>query len=414
MCITRLLIPIFSLVAAGAQVWAGPLVLPENSTHPLPLALPCLESGEHEIDGVTWQIAGTDSPRAIIFEGDPSEPIPVNSAHRQLHFLHTASAGSDAGIEKIEESKKIPAHPPQVFGYQLTYADGEQITLHMDWRHHIGPAQTQWEPVELYGSFPVALGCGFYLYHVVYPNPRPGQVIETLRVVPPEKGQDLATAYILGIATSEPNYVEIGERRWAAADYCALHGVSDLKWDSKAGSLGVPFHGKSDRGAFAYHPEPVTGDFTMQVQVTDLPLTAPWAFVSLTARETLLFAGRGGTNIAPGIFLKPAPEQDVEKTGIFYPTAGQPAKVEAVVADGKPSTKLEDADFDQQLPVWIRLQRQGNTFIGFHSQDGNSWVEAGRIDVPNCPPSLYPAIYTCLSHGPELLHAQFQGLEVRP
>jgi hypothetical protein len=300
-----------------------------------------------------------------------------------------------------------------VFGYELRYADGETVTVHMDWRHHVAPMRTEWQEPALYGSTPVRINTnGLRLYHARVTNPRPGFAIESVRMVPPENGQLMVQPYLLGLSAEPLETVELAGKDWAVTDFCALHGFEPLQADAESGTLKVPMHGKSDRGAFGFHPEMVEGDFSARMRIEDLPRAATWAFVGLTARDTLLFSGRGGSNQSAGVFFKPGDEQAMEKEGIFHVTAGQPVRGEVVVASNKPETRLKDADFDAQTPLWLRLDREGDSFIGYSSGDGENWDEAGRVDLSSCPSAIYIAIYTCLSHGPELEYAEISGIEI--
>jgi hypothetical protein len=197
-------------------------------------------------------------------------------------------------------------------------------------------------------------------------------------------------------------------------DYTRDKGPSELVLDPATGELGVPYHGKSDRGCIAFRAEPLKGDFRYEARLVDLPLTASWGFAGITARSSVLFSGRGGADVAPAVVFKPDKQQDAEKKGLFHVTAGKAAKGRVLLVDGKPPVRVEPLETPLTAPVWLRLDRRGDSFYGYTSPTGKdgSWAPVGELKIADCPDELYLGMYTALSHGPEVVYAKFDKIRI--
>jgi hypothetical protein len=109
----------------------------------------------------------------------------------------------------------------------------------------------------------------------------------------------------------------------------------------------------------------VSGDFKVTARVTAGDFTALKARAGLMAR---LSADSRSANVA--MVLDP-------------PDDGLTLQVRA--GDGQPTTRKGGPAAPPRgaFPVWIRLERQGATFIGSYSLDGVVYNEYAREDVPN-------------------------------
>ena len=48
----------------------------------------------------------------------------------------------------------------------------------------------------------------------------------------------------------------------------------------------------------------------------------------------------------------------------------------------------DNGDSITTIPRWIRIQRQGNTLVGFISSDGVTWTQRGAMTLTGLPASV--------------------------
>ena len=134
-----------------------------------------------------------------------------------------------------------------------------------------------------------------------------------------------------------------------------------------AGSVG----GTSDALHFAYQAR--TGNFDIKVRVSSLT-SAEGAngrsMAGLMARGSLLAD-------APNVFIKANAQNS--PAGFGLTVRGKAARV----------TKGRDRGVVSFPDAWVRLQRVGNTFIGYQSTDGITWRRVGKSKVKLGPTVLF-------------------------
>lgn len=131
---------------------------------------------------------------------------------------------------------------------------------------------------------------------------------------------------------------------------------------------GATLGGTSDQLQFAW--ELRTGDFDMQVRVTDVSVSSAYLHAGLMARGTL-----DANSPFAAIFGSSA------QAGCFFESRGS--------AGANSSQATLTGGYPVNYPyTWLRLRRAGNTFTGFASRDGQTWTQLGSASV-TLPAQLY-------------------------
>ena len=148
---------------------------------------------------------------------------------------------------------------------------------------------------------------------------------------------------------------------------------------------GTGFH-YSDNLHFTY--QQVTGDFDVRVQVESLEARDIGSSAGLMARENL----DSGSRMCSVYVMPTGPTLD----GMYENAPGMNAyagrcretqDADNVVWAGMPGVPYPNA--------WVRLRREGETFIAFAGTNGVDWVEIGRRAVtPPFPPELLLGLAT--------------------
>ncbi|HEY0548041.1 MAG TPA: lamin tail domain-containing protein, partial [Verrucomicrobiae bacterium] len=147
---------------------------------------------------------------------------------------------------------------------------------------------------------------------------------------------------------------------------------------------GADIGGRADQFAFAW--QSVVGDFDFRTRVDALSFADVWTKAGLMARETpdasSRFAAAFASPTLAGAFF-----EHRTNTGGFAASGGA---------------------YPPSFPsMWLRLQRAGNLFSGFASQDGENWMPLGSVNM-----SLSNRIYfgfAVASHNTnQLTAAQFR------
>ena len=121
-----------------------------------------------------------------------------------------------------------------------------------------------------------------------------------------------------------------------------------------AGS-GLDIGGTADQ--FHFVEQPLSGDFQIVARVTGVPNTSSSSKAGIMIRES---ADDDSTNVA------------------------------VVLANGRfqfqqratTSAKMTYTSGTQGVPEWLRLVRTNDTFTGYRSTDGISWISLGSYTVP--------------------------------
>ena len=164
------------------------------------------------------------------------------------------------------------------------------------------------------------------------------------------------------------------------------------------GAGGVPHRFPED--ALFVHRE-LPGNFSLVARVTDLQRPRVVARSVPGSRVGLMFrGGLGPGSPFAGVFFEDAEGGQV----VFrYRRLRQAIRAKAV---------------PQTLPAWIQLTRQGDTFTGLVSSDGEDWVEVDRWSVALPETSFGGVVAAGSDHATEYtyypLNARIEGLEALP
>jgi Thaumatin family len=119
---------------------------------------------------------------------------------------------------------------------------------------------------------------------------------------------------------------------------------------------GADIFGTSDQFNYAY--QSATGDFTIIAHVDSQTDTDEWA--------------------KSGVMIRASTADDSAFAGVFATPLHGVAMI-VRTATGVGTVDLGQAA--QNVPVWVKLQRSGNTFTGFASPDGVTWTQISTKDV---------------------------------
>ncbi|MBI5383865.1 MAG: lamin tail domain-containing protein [Verrucomicrobia bacterium] len=123
-------------------------------------------------------------------------------------------------------------------------------------------------------------------------------------------------------------------------------------------AAGTGINGTSDQFYFA--SESRTGNFDVKVRVQSLSLSDAWATAGLMARESLAAGSRFAATLAPPAL-----------SGTFF----------CYRFDANGNTTNGGA-FPVTYPAtWLRLQRNGNLFVGYAGFDGEAWTRLGSVTM---------------------------------
>ncbi|MCX7872666.1 MAG: lamin tail domain-containing protein [Verrucomicrobiae bacterium] len=124
------------------------------------------------------------------------------------------------------------------------------------------------------------------------------------------------------------------------------------------GGGGAGIGNYSDQFSSAF--ELRNGDFDVQLRVKDFSAADIWAKTGLMARETLDSGSRYTAVLATPSIL-----------GVVFEYRGTNDQTSTMVGNMPPNYP----------DCWLRLKRAGNTFSGFASIDGKSWISLGSVTI---------------------------------
>jgi len=150
---------------------------------------------------------------------------------------------------------------------------------------------------------------------------------------------------------------------------------------------GADVWGTSDQLHFAYVP--LTGDATVTVRLDYAEPLGAWTKVGIMFRDTL------DAN-APNAFLAYTPANGIRFQ--WRDTAGGPT---GALYAGAGAT-----------PVWLRLERTGNTFKAYTSSDGTTWTLGATQPVPLAS-SGYVGLAVCSHTWANTAEAHFHALSIQ-
>ncbi len=159
-------------------------------------------------------------------------------------------------------------------------------------------------------------------------------------------------------------------------------GTNGLDVSASGSDIG----GASDQ--FAYNYQLQSGNFDVCTRLADLTPSDTWAKAGWMARETLDPGARFAATLAT-----PA------MNGCFFEWR-----------DPASSTASSAGAFPANYPnTWLRLQRSGNTFNGYASFDGQTWVLLGS-DTISMPTQIYLGLAVSSHNSAQTSLAQFLNI----
>ncbi|HEX9784767.1 MAG TPA: DUF1349 domain-containing protein [Opitutaceae bacterium] len=141
----------------------------------------------------------------------------------------------------------------------------------------------------------------------------------------------------------------------------------------KVKAAGTDIWGTSDQ--FRFVRQNVNGDATLIVRLKALTNTDGWA--------------------KAGLMLRTSTAANAQHVSVFA-TPGNGVMMQARQTQG--GSSWSGARLSQSIPEWLRLDRVGNTFYAFRSEDGVNWQMVDYITV-NLPASLLGGM-AVTSHNP--------------
>ncbi|MFC7248841.1 glycoside hydrolase family 97 catalytic domain-containing protein [Halomicroarcula sp. GCM10025324] len=80
-------------------------------------------------------------------------------------------------------------------------------------------------------------------------------------------------------------------------------------------------------------------------------------------------------------------------------------------ADGDGYLDSDERDAETYAPLWLRIERDGATFTGSYSKDGEDWTALGSVELTDADPRQDAAVFTC-SHTNSKGIAEFDEFTV--
>lgn len=149
---------------------------------------------------------------------------------------------------------------------------------------------------------------------------------------------------------------------------------------------GIDIWDTADEFHFAY--QAVSGDAEIVARVTAVQDTDPWAKAGVMIRESL----------APGArntFMLLTPNN-----GVVFQRRENPDASTGLAGGSYPTA-----------PVWVRLVRTGNTFLGYWSLDGSAWTLSGSATIA-MPAGVYAGLAVTSHDADELCRATFDNVRI--
>ncbi|MEY3275268.1 MAG: hypothetical protein RL153_533 [Verrucomicrobiota bacterium] len=198
-----------------------------------------------------------------------------------------------------------------------------------------------------------------------------------------------AQVTVSGVRDLANNPTAATTRVAAAASPLAQADVGDpLDLPSQSAALSATAYAVEAQGrdiwgnndSFHYLYRSVSGDFDVAVKIESTTSTDSWARNSIMLRETLAadsyHVSVGATPLDPsrgfyahfrGPLLLNGDPNDAWNTSFWN--------------NGTPNGPAINAPVPYAaLPVWVRLQRQGNKFTAYRSTDGRTWLHFGQVE----------------------------------
>jgi len=178
---------------------------------------------------------------------------------------------------------------------------------------------------------------------------------------------------------------------WSSVDVGPVGhaGCADYDVDTwNVTGSGLDIWGVEDSFHFLYHPW--KGDGEMVAKITSLDETDFWAKTGVMFRENL-DAGSKHSMV------------------MINASTERVSHVARAATNG--ASGARDSIFDITLPYWIKIQRVGNNFRGYHSSNGTSWQYIYSWNVV-MPQDIFVGLAVTSHNNDKLCHASFENVRM--
>jgi regulation of enolase protein 1 (concanavalin A-like superfamily) len=156
---------------------------------------------------------------------------------------------------------------------------------------------------------------------------------------------------------------------------------------------GNDIYGTADQFRFVY--KQLTGNGTLLARVDSLDNTHAWAKAGVMIRETLDMSSTWASVFYGG-------ENGARYQARLTTAAGATSDTPVATAD----------QIAQRAPVWIKIERLGNQFNGYYSQDGQNWTSmVWNPQTINMSSTVYIGLAVTSHVSGTLCGAEFSGIQ---
>jgi regulation of enolase protein 1 (concanavalin A-like superfamily) len=203
--------------------------------------------------------------------------------------------------------------------------------------------------------------------------------------------------WILTAVGSVTNVINPLPSPWVSADLGAV-GVAGSAVCANAlftvNGSGTDIWGKAD--AFRYLFQPASGDCSIQAKVLSVQNTAAWAKAGVMVRETT-----NANSTYAVVFLTPV--TSTSTNGVAY---------QLRAATGGSATSVATVP-GLRAPCWLRLDRTGNSFVGYYSATGTNWTALGTNAITMAT-NVYIGLPVCSVLNGALNTSTFTNVTANP
>ncbi len=179
-------------------------------------------------------------------------------------------------------------------------------------------------------------------------------------------------------------------------------------------SDGVTEWANYDETTFVY--EPITGDFDKKLRIEYQDTSSQWARAGLIMREVTNFGVDRATQVGSALGSAPydgkaGRYQKVHVNPVYCLPSSATAGTNGnnswegnrrLDTGGPTTTALTGSNSNPKYPnAWVRLQRKGQTFTIFRSDDGSNWISLGATTWPDSADPSSTQMPNTVYVGPE-------------
>lgn len=205
-----------------------------------------------------------------------------------------------------------------------------------------------------------------------------------------------ADIYRLSIGDLEPKQVVVGER---PEDIWATYASTEAYFYEVQDSIFIDANGiqawtGSDEYGALYLQEKVEGDFTAIVKVVSQQRIDVWSQAGIIVRNDITRSGESLGYVAK----------------VMTPEGGWNLYWDST-ENGHLNTSHRRDRGDEEYPTWLKLEKEGTTFTGYYSLDGEHWNEVGSAQVPSANERQHVGL-TVTAYSEDLCITEFKEFEL--